>query len=293
MEQLQEKSIVFPNLDITLYDVGDHVDIFGFPVMYYGIIIAVGMLLAGFVILREGRRVGFSEDDLLDVLLWGIVCGIIGARVYYVVFAWDRYSDNLFSIFNIREGGLAIYGGMIGCLLAVIVVAARRKLDFFALADCIILGVPIGQAFGRWGNFFNREAFGGYTNGLLAMRLPVSAVRQDDAVTSEMMDHLITENGIRWIQVHPTFLYESMWSCVVFLILYFIIRRKKKWDGEVFFWYLLLYGSGRFLIEALRTDQLLLPYLGLPVSQCLSALLVTVSIAIIVYNSLLTKDVRF
>ncbi len=293
MEQLQEKSIVFPNLDITLYDVGDHVDIFGFPVMYYGIIIAVGMLLAGFVILREGRRVGFSEDDLLDVLLWGIVCGIIGARVYYVVFAWDRYSDNLFSIFNIREGGLAIYGGMIGCLLAVIVVAARRKLEFFALADCIILGVPIGQAFGRWGNFFNREAFGGYTNGLLAMRLPVSAVRQDDAVTSEMMDHLITENGIRWIQVHPTFLYESMWSCVVFLILYFIIRRKKKWDGEVFFWYLLLYGSGRFLIEALRTDQLLLPYLGLPVSQCLSALLVTVSIAIIVYNSLLTKDVRF
>lgn len=293
MEQLQEKSIVFPNLDITLYDVGDHVDIFGFPVMYYGIIIAVGMLLAGFIILHEGRRVGFSEDDLLDVLLWGIVCGIIGARVYYVVFAWDRYSDNLFSIFNIREGGLAIYGGMIGCLLAVIVVAARRKLEFFALADCIILGVPIGQAFGRWGNFFNREAFGGYTNGLLAMRLPVSAVRQDDAVTSEMMDHLITENGIRWIQVHPTFLYESMWSCVVFLILYFIIRRKKKWDGEVFFWYLLLYGSGRFLIEALRTDQLLLPYLGLPVSQCLSALLVTVSIAIIVYNSLLTKDVRF
>ena len=289
MDKLQETSIVFPNLDITFYNVGDHINIFGFPVMYYGIIIAVGMLFAGMIIIHEGKRQGFAEDDLLDVIVWGIVCGIIGARVYYVIFAWERYSGNLLSVFNIREGGLAIYGGMIGCLIAIVVIAVKKGLDFFALVDCIIIGVPIGQMFGRWGNFFNREAFGGYSDGLLAMRLPLSAVRQDDAVTSEMMDNLITENGIKWIQVHPTFLYESMWSLAVFLILYFVIRKRKQWNGEVFFFYFLLYGIGRFGIESLRTDQLLLPYVNFPVSQCVSGLCVIVSTGVIVYRSLMIR----
>ncbi len=281
---LSERSIVFPHLHLTLPEVGDHIDIFGFSIMYYGIVIACGMLLAGAFILHEGKRQGFQEDDLLDIILWGILCGILGARIYYVLFSLDRYSGRWLSVFNLREGGLAIYGGIIGCLLAIIVTTRRKGLSFFAVADVMVFGGLIGQICGRWGNFFNREAFGSYTDNLFAMRLPVDAVRQPEAVTDEMQKHLLAESGIDWISVHPTFLYESLWNIGVFLILYFFVRKRKTWDGEIFFFYLLLYGAGRFWIESLRTDQLHILGTDLAVSQCLAAICVIVSAAVLFYK---------
>lgn len=281
---LTDKSIVFPHLHIYLKDVGEGFELFGTSIAFYGMIIACGMLLAGVFILYEGKRVGFAEDDLLDTILAGIICGILGARLYYVAFSWDYYSRNPSHIFNIREGGLAIYGGIIGGLLAVIVVCRIKKMDFFKMADVAIFGVVIGQILGRWGNFFNREAFGDYTDRLFAMCIPVDAVRQSGAITDEMYKHLVIIDDIEMISVHPTFLYESLWNLGVLMILFFVVRKYKTWDGEIFFSYLLLYGAGRFWIEGLRTDQLLVPGTHFAVSQCLAAACVVVASGVLYYK---------
>lgn len=281
---LSENSIRFPNLDVTFYNVGDHIDVFGFPVMYYGIVIAFGMLLAGAFILREGKAAGFAEDDLLDVMLWGIICGIIGARVYYVLFSLDYYSGRWLAVFNTREGGLAIFGGVIGALIGVACVTKKKGLSYPAILDVVVFGGVIGQICGRWGNFFNREAFGRYYDGLFAMMLPVNSVRQSGSVTEEMMEHLVSEGGIEWISVHPAFLYESLWNIGVFLVLYFVVRKNKTWDGQIFFSYLLLYGAGRLWIEGLRTDQLMFFGTQLAVSQCLAGMCIVLSGAVLAYK---------
>ena len=281
---MNKDSIFFPHLHVYFHRVGDHISVFGFSVMYYGMAIALGMLLAGCFILREGHKEGMKEDDLLDVLLWGIVCGIIGARCYYVMFSLSEYRGRWGSVFNLREGGLAIFGGILGCLFAVVIVTRRKGLPFLKVADILVFGGLIGQIFGRWGNFFNREAFGGYTDGLFAMCLPVSAVRQARAVTEEMLEHAVERNGLTWISVHPTFLYESLWNIGVFLVLYFVIRKRKYWDGQVFFSYLLFYGAGRFWIEGLRTDQLRLPMTSLAISQCLAGVCVIMASSILGFH---------
>jgi phosphatidylglycerol:prolipoprotein diacylglycerol transferase len=182
-----------------------------------------------------------------------------------VVFRWDLYKGNLLSILNIRQGGLAIYGGVIAAIITTFVFSKVRKIPFGRLCDTAGLGLILGQIIGRWGNFFNREAFGDYTNNLLAMQLPVSAVRSSD-LTEELLSHTTTINGVTYIQVHPTFLYESLWNLLL-LILLLLFFNKRKFEGEVFLWYLLGYGIGRFWIEALRTDQLLIPGIGYPVSR--------------------------
>ena len=205
---------------------------------------------------------------------------MIGARIYYVVFAWDYYKDNLLSIFNTRNGGMAIYGGVIGAFLTLFIYCKIKKISPFRLGDLCIPGLILGQVIGRWGNFFNREAFGGYTDGLFAMQLPLSAVRSSD-VTDSLLQHVVEVNGISYIQVHPTFLYESLWNLIL-LILLILFTRHKRFDGEVFLLYLAGYGIGRFWIESLRTDQLLLPVIGYPVSMALAALLVVVSVSWII-----------
>ena len=176
------------------------------------------------------------------------------------------------SIFNIRQGGLAIYGGIIGACIAVVIYSRKKKQNFSLLMDTASMSIVFGQIMGRWGNFFNREAFGDYTNNLFAMQLPVSAVRANE-ITQKMWDHVVTVNGVEYIQVHPTFLYESLWNVGVLLFLFWF-RKRKKFNGEVFLMYLIGYGLGRIWIEGLRTDQLLLPVVGLPVSQLLSGCLV-------------------
>ena len=217
------------------------------------------------------------------MLILSIVIGIVGARAYYVVFSWDSYRDDLLEIFNIRNGGLAIYGGILSGVATACIYTRRKKIPLGQMVDTACLGLVLGQILGRWGNFFNREAFGGYTDNLLAMQLPVDAVRQRE-ITAQMWEHVQSIGGVAYIQVHPTFLYESMWNILVlaFLLWY---RKKKRFQGEVFLLYLVGYGLGRVWIEGLRTDQLRMAVLGLrfPVSQLLSLILVVASGGFIVF----------
>ena len=228
----------------------------------------------------EAKRTHQNVEDYNDLAIYGVIFSIIGARAYYVIFSWDMYKDDIKSIINIREGGLAIYGGVITAIVVVFIFAKIKGLSLFLLFDTGGFGLITGQMIGRWGNFFNREAFGEYTNGLFAMRLPVDAVRSSD-ITTKMWNHAETVKGVMYIQVHPTYLYESLW-CLMVLIIMLLYRKHKKFDGEVFLIYLLGYGLGRFWIEGLRTDQLLLPKVGLPVSQLLAGTIVVISAILII-----------
>ena len=274
--------LIFPNLGIYLDHVGKSISIFGFSIAYYGIVIVTGMMIAIWIAQREAKRTGQNPEQYLDLAMIGIAAGILGARIYYVIFAWDYYKDDLLSIFNIRQGGLAIYGGIIGACIAVVIYSRKKKQNFSLLMDTASMSIVFGQIMGRWGNFFNREAFGDYTNNLFAMQLPVSAVRANE-ITQKMWDHVVTVNGVEYIQVHPTFLYESLWNVGVLLFLFWF-RKRKKFNGEVFLMYLIGYGLGRIWIEGLRTDQLLLPVVGLPVSQLLSGCLVVGCTILVVWK---------
>ena len=277
-----DMEINFPNLGIYLDHVGKIISIFVFSIAYYGIVIVTGMMIAIWIAQREAKRTGQNPEQYLDLAMIGIAAGILGARIYYVIFAWDYYKDDLLSIFNIRQGGLAIYGGIIGACIAVVIYSRKKKQNFSLLMDTASMSIVFGQIMGRWGNFFNREAFGDYTNNLFAMQLPVSAVRANE-ITQKMWDHVVTVNGVEYIQVHPTFLYESLWNVGVLLFLFWF-RKRKKFNGEVFLMYLIGYGLGRIWIEGLRTDQLLLPVVGLPVSQLLSGCLVVGCTILVVWK---------
>lgn len=273
------KMIEFPNLGIHLESVGDHITIFGFDVAFYGMVIGLGILAGIFIAAAEARRTGQNPETYFDLAIYAVIFAIIGARAYYVIFSWDMYKNDIKSIFNIRQGGLAIYGGVIAAVITVIIFAKVKRLSASLLFDTAGLGLVAGQAIGRWGNFFNREAFGEYTDGLFAMRLPVDAVRVSD-ITEKMREHMEQVDGVSCIQVHPTYLYESLW-CLMVLIVMLIWRKHKKFNGEVFLVYLCGYGLGRFWIEGLRTDQLLIPGTELPVSQMLAGVLVVLSLVFI------------
>ena len=274
--------IDFPNLGIHLKNVGKAITVFGFDIAYYGIVIGLGMLAGIAMATYVARRTGQKQEDYVDVAIFGIIFGIIGARAYYVIFSWDMYKDNLLEIFNTRHGGLAIYGGVIGAILTVLVLSRVKKIPFGLMLDTGGYGLITGQMIGRWGNFFNREAFGEYTDNLFAMRLPLDAVRSSD-VTDLMREHMQQVDDVDCIQVHPTFLYESLW-CLLVLVLLLLYLNHKKFNGELFLLYLAGYGAGRFWIEALRTDQLLIPGTGLPVSRVLAGVMVAGSVCLILYN---------
>lgn len=272
--------IEFPNLGIYLENVGKAVTVFNFDIAYYGITIGIGMLMGILIASWQAKRVGVNPEHIVDLAMYGIIFGIIGARIYYVVFSWDMYKDDPLSVFNLREGGLAIYGGVIAAIITVIIFGKVKKISAPLLFDAAGPGLILGQAIGRWGNFFNREAFGEYTDNLLAMRIPIDAVRKSD-VTELMREHIQTIDGVDFIQVHPTYLYESFW-CLMILVIMLVFTKYKKFDGEVFLIYLVGYGLGRVWIEGLRTDQLLLPVVELPVSQLLAGLLIVGSLSAIV-----------
>lgn len=273
--------ISFPNLGIYPKNVGKSIDLFGIEIAYYGIIIGTAILLGFWIAAREAKRTGQNPENYLDMGIIGVIAGIVGARLYYVIFSWDMYKDNLLDIFNLREGGLAIYGGVIAAVISVLVLAKVKHLSAPQIFDTIAMALLNGQMLGRWGNFFNREAFGGYTDSLFAMRLPLDAVRSSD-VTEQMRRHIERIDGVSYIQVHPTFLYESLW-CMVLLIILFAYRKHKKYEGELFLMYLFGYGLGRFWIEGLRTDQLLLPGVGIAVSQLLAGAIVVGTGAAMLY----------
>ena len=266
----------FVHLGITIEHLQNHITIFGFSIAFYGIIIGIGMLLGITLAARDAEKRGIGEDTVYDFALLGIVCGVIGARLYYVFFRWDNYRGNLLEILNLRAGGLAIYGGVIGGILSLMVYCRRKKQNFLNLADSLILGVLVGQILGRWGNFFNAEAFGRYTDGLFAMQLRRDIVNPI-MIDSALLQHLVRVNGVDYIQVHPTFLYESVWNlCLLLFLLWY--RPKKRFTGEMFFLYLGGYGLGRVWIEGLRTDSLLVPGTGIAVSQALAGVCVLVAL---------------
>ena len=267
--------IRFVHLGITINHLKSSISVFGFRIAFYGIIIGIGMLAGLWIAQSDAKRRGKDPELYLDFALYAIICSIIGARLYYVIFEWDYYKNNLLQIFNLRAGGLAIYGGVIAGTITMIVYTRMKKVSFFSMADTGVLGLVTGQIIGRWGNFFNCEAFGGYTDSLLAMRIRRALVN-DNMLNADVLNHRIVENGVEYIQVHPTFFYESCWNlCLLLFMLWF--RRYKKYDGQMLWIYLFGYGIGRFWIESLRTDQLILFGTGLPVSQALSLVLILVA----------------
>ena len=277
-------TIRFPHLGIVLDHVAKAFSVGSLEIACYGIVLAAAMVTGLLLVMKVADRTGQRGDDYFDLGMIAIVVSVICARIYYVAFSWNYYSSHLGEIINIREGGLAIYGGVIGGVVTTALFCKIRKIKFLKTADTAILGLVWGQALGRWGNFFNREAFGGYTDNLFAMQLPVSDVRSGE-ITAEMWEKVKRIGGTEYIQVHPTFLYESMWNIGVLLILLFLtFRVKRKYDGMVFLNYLLLYGIGRFWIEGLRTDQLLLPGTQIPVSQLLSGILAVTALFFLIIN---------
>ncbi|GAA0105658.1 prolipoprotein diacylglyceryl transferase [Paraclostridium sordellii] len=206
--------------------------IFGIDVMWYGILMAIGMILGTLIALKEAKRVGIKEDNILDLAIIAIPVGLICARLYYVIFNWEYYSSNPSQVFNFRGGGMAIHGALIGGVLAGYLFSRYKKINFFKLADTVIIGMPLAQAIGRWGNFINKEAHGGPTN------LPWG----------------IMVDGVK---VHPTFLYESIWDFGIFVFLW-MFRKKKSYEGQIIVLYAILYSLGRFFIEGLRTDSLMI-----------------------------------
>ena len=266
---MEAMDIAFPNLGIYLHNMPRGFSIFGFEITLYGVLIGIGMLAGILLAAHQAKVAGQNPDIIWDFAIYAIVFSIVGARLYYVAFEWDMYKDDLLSIFNTRQGGLAIYGGVIAAFLTLFIYAKLKKQNPFWIMDACVPGLILGQAIGRWGNFTNREVFGEYTDNLFAMRLPVEAVRARD-ISENVASHIV--EGTNYIQVHPTFLYESLWNVgvLVFLLLY---RRHKKFEGELALYYLAGYGLGRAWIEGIRTDTLFIPGTTVPVSQVLAVVL--------------------
>lgn len=262
--------IAFPHLGIYLENVPRSFSVFGFEIAYYGLIIGIGVLAGILMAVHEAKVSGQNPDTIWDFAIYAVIFSVIGARIYYVVFAWDYYKDNLLSIFNTRNGGMAIYGGVIGAFLTLFIYCWIKKINPFQLGDLCIPGLILGQVIGRWGNFMNREVFGEYTDNFLAMRLPIEAVRSRD-ISDNVAAHIV--EGTNYIQVHPTFLYESLWNLMV-LLLMLAYRKHKKFEGEICLLYFGGYGLGRFWIEGIRTDTLFIPGTTLAVSQVLSLCMV-------------------
>ena len=272
----------FVNLGIKIQSLKNSINILGLDIAFYGIIIACGMLLGLVVATRDARRRGQNPDDYSDFALYAIIFSIIGARLYYVIFSWDLYKDNPIQILNIRGGGLAIYGGVIAAALTLYFFCRIKKKSFLEMADTGVLGLVTGQILGRWGNFFNMEAFGSYTNNLFAMQLRKDLVNPT-MISENLINNIVNVNGVEYIQVHPTFLYESTWN--LFLLIFLLWYRKKQtFKGEIFYLYLGGYGLGRFIIEGLRTYSLMLFGTGIAVSQGLALLCFIISTIMIIIN---------
>ena len=280
MTALKDMPISFPGLfgdwEFNPDPIAIHI---GHGVYWYGIILACAMLAGLFLCMKQAKRFGLTEDNVLDLVLWAVPCCILGSRIYYVIFYLDLYRNADGSldwgrIIAIWDGGLAIYGTVIAGVLVVLIFTRVKKLRFAAMMDLAVMGLLLGQIIGRWANFINREAFGGLTDLPWRMRLWVSASQ--------------------YIEVHPTFLYESLWNLVGLLLMLFVVTKGRRFDGENTWFYFLWYGLGRAWIEGLRTDSLYLfdwTFMGQPirVSQALSLVMVVVAAFMLFYNIKIKK----
>lgn len=263
---LRNASISFPMLGQWSIDPPYSFTVFGFEVYFYGVIIAAGFILAALFCARQAAKFGLSSDDLFDFVIWLIPSCIIGARLYYVLFRLDYFAANPPDIFSVRDGGLAIYGGIIAGVICAVFVCRKKSIPLMALGDLAAFGLLIGQAIGRWGNFINREAFGAQTEIFCRMGLTVP--------------------GSETIFVHPTFLYESLWNLIGLTVLYVLLRRgKRQYDGQYFCFYVLWYGLGRAWIEGLRTDSLYIGSTDIRVSQLLAILSAVAAAAVLIINA--------
>lgn len=272
------RTVTFPGLGLELHLNRVAFQLFGLPIYWYGIIIATGFLLAVVFCYRMAPRFGIKGDDLIDLLFFAVPLAIIGARLYYIVFYLDLYRDaqgnlDLLKMVDIRDGGLAIYGAVIVAILTLIVFCRKKKLNFFAFADVGVFGLLIGQCVGRWGNFMNVEAYGGPTS--LPWRMGIDGYL----------------NGAwQYMEVHPTFLYESLWNLLGFLLLLLVVKKGlRKFDGQIMWSYFLWYGFGRGIIEGLRTDSLYLFGTDIRVSQALGFASALVAAGVLFYHLVLRK----
>lgn len=274
-------------IDPTAFKIGS------FEVQWYGIIITLGMLLAFIYCFGKMKRFGIDPDRAVDAVIGGVLGGIVGARIYYVAFNWSEYKGDLKSIFNTREGGLAIYGGIIGALAVGLLICKIRKVRKLPMLDVACLGLLIGQGIGRWGNFVNQEAFGGKTDSFLGMtggRIQQYIFENSASLGGKLVGDS-TSSGIANLElypVHPCFLYESLWCLLGFVLLAFWSKRR-KYDGQILLMYMAWYGAERFFVEGLRSDSL---YIGsIRVSQALSAVIFIVSVILqIVMFSKVRRD---
>lgn len=280
MDVFQNLPVSFAGID-KVFEVSNYIDLGFTTIRWYGAIIAFGFTLA---VLFGGRTAyvwKINLDKMIDVLIYGTVAAIIGARLYYVAFEWDNYKNNLSDVFKIWEGGLAIYGGIIGGILAAYVVCKIEKLNFYNLLDMVGMSLLIGQGIGRWGNYANQEAFGGFTYknwGMMSDKVVEYIARNpakfgiENISGTEAIGEYIAENNL---YVHPTFFYESVWCILGFFVLYVILKKYRKFSGQLFLCYGLWYGFERLIVEGMRTDSLYVGNTGLRVSQLVSLALVT------------------
>ncbi len=271
-----EQTVAFPGLGLEFNINRVAFQIGNIPVYWYGILIALGFILAIIYVNKRAKEFGIDPDRMLDVIMGGAVGGIVGARAYYVLLKWDYYGQNLDQIFNTRSGGMAIYGGIIGGLLVGLLMCKIRKVKALPMVDLAAGGFLIGQAVGRWGNFVNIEAFGGNTS------LPWGMA--SETITSYLTQHeqeleALGMNIDPNMPVHPTFLYESIWCLLGFLFIAWYTKRR-KFDGELILIYMMWYGAGRAVIEGLRTDSLMIPNTSLRASQILAIAMVVVAAVI-------------
>ena len=301
-----DTAVRFPGIGLEIPNLPRGIAIGSFQIAFYGVVIAFGMMM-GLVMARwKAKKTGQDDNIYFDCALWAIPLSVIGARIYEVVFDWESYQWDFWKIINIRNGGLAIYGGIIVAFLSVFTFCHIKKLRYTLMADTAILGLILGQIIGRWGNFFNREAFGKYSDGFLAMQIDLSEKNlsyiYNPALCSEatlrtmyegkenvlnnileIRNNIVTlADGRQFIQVHPTFLYESLWNLFILCIMLWVWPRK-KFNGEIILIYLAGYGFGRFFIENIRTDQLFIWGTGLAASQVLSALLFVVATSLLIF----------
>ncbi|OON99747.1 MAG: prolipoprotein diacylglyceryl transferase [Epulopiscium sp. Nele67-Bin004] len=257
-------NIYFPYMGLSFNIDKIAFSIFGLDVHWYGIILTLGIMCGGLVSSYVAQHERLPKDIIMDFLVIDLLFAILGARIYYVIFKWDYYGQNLLEIFNLRQGGIAIYGGIIASVAVAAVFTKKKRVNLWQFGDVMTYGLLVGQIIGRFGNFVNKEAFGDYTDNFFAMRILQSEAAT--SITQNILDNVIVEEGLSYIQVHPTFLYESMWNLGLLAVLA-IFYRFRKGKGEIFFLYVAGYGVGRFWIEGLRTDQLVFGGAEIAISQ--------------------------
>ncbi|MGI6025961.1 MAG: prolipoprotein diacylglyceryl transferase [Candidatus Scatomorpha sp.] len=263
---IRDAAISFPMLGGLALDFPASFELFGHTFYLYGVVMAIAFIAAVFYASKKAPRVGIKGDDIFGLVLWVLPIAIVGCRVYYVIAEWDRYKDNFWDVFKIWEGGIAMYGGTIAGVITVIVWSHVKKIRFGATLDVASSGLILGQVIGRWANFVNREAFGRQTDIFCRMGLT-------------------TPDGTTYY-VHPTFLYESLWNLIGFIIIdrYWYRKNHRKYDGQIFIFYVFWYGAGRAWVEGLRTDSLYIPGTNIRTSQLLAAVSALVALVILLVN---------